>query len=435
MKQTLKTTIGPACVARRAHATRRTRLAHCALCALLSLALIVPCACRARGASDDSASASAGPTTALVNIRYFDGVSNTPVEGAAIVIRGNTIAQAGKAAKVRVPAGATVLDLGGATVLPGFINAHVHHGYVESNLRAWARAGVTTVRDLANLEGDWREGIAWRDARKDNPELARLLIVGPGLKVPNGYGTYAVNSVEETERVVNELADRGVNAIKLTFEDGYGGRRQPKMTEEEYRAAVRVAHARGLKTVGHVTSSDNLALLVKMGVDQVAHMPYETVPPALMKTVIKKKLPVMPTITVFDGYGVASGAKENLARFHKLGGGIIALGDDFGGGAGRFDLGMPIRELLWMKGAGMSEAEVIKSATSVAAEVCGVSNLVGRIKPGLRADLLAVRGDPLTDLKALTDVRLVMRDGVVINDGTPAAENNAPEKPAGGTAN
>jgi len=403
-----------------------------ALGALLVLALFASCACRARGATGDSASLAEGPATALVNIRYFDGVSNKPVEGAAIVIRGNAILAAGKASKVKIPSGATVLDLGGATVLPGFINAHVHHGYVEGNLRAWARAGVTTVRDLANLEGDWREGIAWRDARRDNPELARLLIVGPGLKVPNGYGTYAVNSALETERVVNELADRGVDAIKLTFEDGYGGRRQPKMTKEEYRAAVRVAHARGLKVVGHVTSSDNLALLVEMGVDQVAHMPYETVPPALMKKVIAKRLPVMPTITVFDGYGVSSGAKENLARFHKLGGGIIALGDDFGGGAGRFDLGMPIRELLWMKGAGMSEAEVIKSATSVAADVCGVSKLVGRIKPGLRADLLAVRGDPLTDLKALTDVRLVMRDGVVINDGTPAPEDQASTAPAAG---
>ena len=406
-----------------------------ALGALLVLALFASCACRARGTTGDSASLAEGPATALVNIRYFDGVSNKPVEGAAIIIRGNAIVAAGKASKVKIPSGATVLDLGGATVLPGFINAHVHHGYVESNLRAWARAGVTTVRDLANLEGDWREGIAWRDARRDNPELARFLIVGPGLKVPNGYGTYAVNSVEETERVVNELADRGVDAIKLTFEDGYGGRRQPKMTKEEYRAAVRVAHERGLKVVGHVTSSDNLALLVEMGVDQAAHMPYETVPPALIKKVIAKRIPVMPTITVFDGYGVSSGAKDNLARFHKLGGGIIALGDDFGGGAGRFDLGMPIRELLWMKGAGMSEAEVIKSATSVAADVCGVSKLVGRIKPGLRADLLAVRGDPLTDLKALTDVRLVMRDGVVINDGTPAPEAQEGAAPTTDTGN
>ena len=78
---------------------------------------------------------------------------------------------------------------------------------------------------------------------------------------------------------------------------------------------------------------------------------------------------------------------------------------------------MPLRELQWMKGAGMSGMEVIKSATSVAAEACGVSALVGRIKPGLRADILAVRGDPLADLKAISNVRLVMRDGVVINDG------------------
>lgn len=389
-----------------------------AFAAILTLALFAPCACRAGKATSDSSIPETGPATALVNLRFYDGESDKPVEKGAIVIRGKTIVAAGEASRVAIPEDASIVDLGGATVLPGFINAHVHHGYVESNLRAWARAGVTTVRDLANLEGDWREGIAWRDARKDTPELARLLIVGPGLKVPNGYGTYAVTSAEETARVVNELADRGVNAIKLTFEDGYGGRRQPKMTEEEYREAVRVAHERGLKVVGHVTSSDNLALLVTMGVDQVAHMPYETVPKALMKKVIAKKLPIMPTITVFDGYGVASGARENLARFQKEGGAIIALGDDFGGGAGRFDLGMPIRELLWMKGAGMSEIEVIRSATSVAAKVCGVSNLTGRIKPGLRADLLAVRGNPLADLKALTDVRLVMRDGVVINDGS-----------------
>ncbi len=386
---------------------------------IIAITLFMACACRARNGTGPVPVADVtGPATALVNLRLIDGVSDAPIENAAIVIRGKTIVAAGRVSKVAIPEGAAVIDLAGATVMPGLVNAHVHHGYVEANLRAWARAGVTTVRDLANLEGDWREGIAWRDARRENPEFARLLIVGPGLKVPNGYGTYAVNSVEETERVVNELADRGVDAIKLTFEDGYGGRvRQPKMTEEEYRAAVRVAHERGLTVVGHVTSSDNLALLIKMGVDQVAHMPYETVPKALMKKTIAKKLPIMTTITVFDGYGVGSGAKDNLARFHEEGGAIIALGDDFGGGAGRFDY-MPLRELQWMKGAGMSEMEVIKSATSVAAEVCGVSGLVGKIRPGLRADLLAVRGDPLADLKAIADVRLVMRDGVVINDGT-----------------
>ncbi len=398
------------------HSRFSTIAALFAIAGLLSFIIFVSCSSRARGAND-AVSEAIGPATALVNLRLIDGVSDAPIGNAAIVIRGKTIVASGKAPKVAIPADATVIDLGGATVMPGFINAHVHHGYVEENLRSWARAGVTTVRDLANLEGDWREGISWRDARRDNPEFARLLVVGPGLKVPNGYGTWAVSSMEETERVVNELADRGVDAIKLTFEDGYGGRtRQPKMTEEEYRAAVRVAHKRGLKVVGHVTSSDNLALLVRMGVDQAGHMPYETVPKELMKKVIAKKIPIMTTITVFDGYGVASGAKDNLARFHKEGGAVIALGDDFGGGAGRFDH-MPLRELQWMKGAGMSGMEVIKSATSVAAEVCGVSALVGRIKPGLRADILAVRGDPLADLKAISNVRLVMRDGVVINDG------------------
>jgi len=333
-------------------------------------------------------------------------------------VRDGIIIAAGKESKVTIPEGASRVDLGGATVMPGFINAHVHHGYKEENLRSWAMAGVTTVRDLANLDMPYLEGIELRNRLRGDPSLARLLVAGPGLTVPGGYGTRYLSSTAETEAAVNELADLGVDVIKLTFEDGYAGRHNmPKMTEAEYRAAVRVAHARHLKVIGHVTSSDNLKTLIEMGVDQIAHLPYDTVPDAIMKKAIARKLPVMPTITVFDGFGVSSGARGNLARFHSAGA-IIALGDDYGGGPGRFELGMPMREVAWMKGAGMSGIEVIKSCTSVAARVCGVEDIVGSIRPGLRADLLAVRGDPLADLAALTDIRLVMRDGVIINDGT-----------------
>ncbi len=101
---------------------------------------------------------------------------------AVVVIGGNRILAAGRRTEVAVPASATVIDVSGATILPGFINAHVHGGYDEANLKAWAQAGVTAVRDLG--VAPWDDAFVRRDAFRRDPVNARLVAAGPLVTVP-----------------------------------------------------------------------------------------------------------------------------------------------------------------------------------------------------------------------------------------------------------
>ena len=125
------------------------------------------------------------PILVLAGGTLVDGNGGPPMPDAVVMIRGNRILAVGRRADAAIPAAARVIDVTGATILPGFINAHVHAGYNAANLKAWAQAGVTTVRDLG--VAPWDDAFVRRDALLRDPANARLVAAGPLVTVSGGY--------------------------------------------------------------------------------------------------------------------------------------------------------------------------------------------------------------------------------------------------------
>jgi imidazolonepropionase-like amidohydrolase len=131
---------------------------------------------------------------------------------------------------------------------------------------------------------------------------------------------------------------------------------------------------------------------------------------------VEKNIALTPTFTVFRNYGAPlDGMRENLRRFSALGG-IIALGNDYGGGPGDFEMGIPFFELEQMQQSGMTPMQIIVASTKNAALVSNIRNEVGTVEVGKIADLLIVTGDPLQELSVLKEVRMVIHNGQIIRD-------------------
>jgi imidazolonepropionase-like amidohydrolase len=311
------------------------------------------------------------------------------------------------------------VDAGGAFILPGFINAHVHYGFDEGNLQTWAQGGVTTVRDEAIISrGTSLEAwMMFRDRVNDSAVYARLVSAGYMITVPGGYGDLFVDSPQDARAKVTEQIDAGVDAIKVSLEDGYAGTHGlPKLTPEELAAIVAAAHERGVPVSGHVTQGEYIQAMLDAGVDDIAHVPYDYVAEAVLQQMVDRDVYLIPTFTVYRNYNAPVGnCADIVGHFVELGG-HVALGNDYGGGPGEFELGIPMYEIEMMSVAGMTPMQIIVAGTRNAAHVIGMDDELGTIEAGKLADLLLVAGDPLQDLQSLTEIRMVIHNGVVIRD-------------------
>ena len=369
-------------------------------------------------------SSSESATLALIHGLLIDGTGTDPIEDAVVVIRGGRIVAAGPGSEVEIPEGAEVIDVGGAAILPGFINAHVHRGYDESNLRAWAQEGVTTVRDLGTSSGWQSSGPAVFDERDrlNRDDLnARLVAVGPIVTTIGGYGGYAVTSPEDARAKVNGLIDAGADVIKIAIEDDLQGRQWPMLAPEEIAAIVETAHARGVRVAAHVSRSEHVQLAIDAGVDDVNHMAVDSVSADRLNRMVELGMAWVPTLELWHGVSQRYGldwdriAAQNLLRFVELGG-IVALGTDFAGFTTSFDLGMPITEIRLMSDAGMSPMQIIEAATRNAATVCGLGDELGTIEEGKIADVIVIDGNPLEDIELFKSILIVIHNGTVIRD-------------------
>ncbi len=358
-------------------------------------------------------------TLALVNGTLVDGTGAEPIPDAVLIIKGERIVAVGSKDEVEIPRGARVIDLKGNTILPGFINAHVHFGFNEENLQAWAYGGVTTVRDESILSDEsLEELIAFRDSAALDPMNARLISAGYMMTVPDGYGELFVASPEEARRKVFEQLDAGVDMIKLSMEDGYAGQSGlPKLTDEELDAIISASHERGALVSGHITQVEYLEILVEAGVDDIAHITYDVVSDETWREMVAKGIYMTPTFTVFKNYGAPiSTCVLNLRNFVEQGG-QVALGNDYGGGPGKFELGIPMYEIEQMSAAGMTPMQIILASTKNAAHVLGIEDEAGTLEAGKIADVLVVSGNPLEDLQNLASIRMVIHNGTIIRDG------------------
>jgi imidazolonepropionase-like amidohydrolase len=360
---------------------------------------------------------------ALVGGTLIDGTGADPLPDAAVTIREGRITAAGTSTQVDIPETTQVIDVRGATILPGFINAHVHGSYDEDTLKAWAKGGVTTVRDMATGRSP-KDAFAFRDSVRDNLQCARLVAAGQMVTVPGGYpiARWGVNSItitspEDARQKVNQLLDDGADFVKIPLESGViFGQSMPMLSPEEAAAIVETAHARGTLVSAHVSVTQDLEKALDAGVDDIAHMVTDKLPDELVTRMIETGTYWVPTIELWKGvgYGLGRYVVDNLRRFVEAGG-KVALGTDYAGAPDvDFDLGMPIHEIEWMQEAGMTPLQIIVAATRHAAHVCNLDQEIGTLEVGKAADILVVDGDPLEDIHALTKARRVLREGATV---------------------
>jgi imidazolonepropionase-like amidohydrolase len=360
---------------------------------------------------------SATATLALVHGELIDGTGAAPVADATVVIATDKIVAVGPAASTPVPSGVQTVDLHGAAILPGFINAHVHEAFDKANLKAWAEGGVTTVRDESATPETVQGLKALKADIATDPHLARLVSMGSMLKSPGGYGQREVTSADNARQVVLDEIASGVDGIKIANEDGYAGQTGlPKLTPEELKAIVDTAHAHGLPVSGHITSGGYMMTLLEAGVDDIAHGPIDYLPDGAVEWMVAHDTYLTPTFSVYKSYGTSLWALEQSIGQLSSAGVHIALGNDYGGGPGEFELGIPMIEIEEMAASGMTPMQIIEASTRNGAHELRLDSQVGTVATGKVADLLVVAGDPLADLEALRNVSLVVHNGTIIRD-------------------
>jgi imidazolonepropionase-like amidohydrolase len=331
--------------------------------------------------------------------RLFDGV-RVIRGGASVEVRAGRIVAAGK---MRVPTSARVVQLGNATIMPGFIDLHVHE-----SPSVLLRDGVTTTRNVGEDASILRPPYA----AKGYP---RIVAAGPLITVPGGYPTRRdpaiadpVKSSAEGVAEVDKLVGKGAALIKIALEDG-GDNTLPMLSVAEVQAIVAEAHRLHRIVTAHVLEGPGLAIALAGGVDELAHMPCEDVTSDQMTTLLQRHIPVVGTLHV-DQLFVALGSRcrdglANAKSFVRSGGELL-YGTDIPAVPPALDL----TELGLMQQAGLSALQVMQAATSKASVEVAMSPL-GTLRPNAPADLWAVKGDPTQSLRLLGKPIYVMARG------------------------
>ena len=381
----------------------------------------------------------AEPSFLLKPARVFDGEAMH--DGWAVLVVGEKIAAAGPAAGIKGPADATVVDLAGQTLLPGLIDAHSHvllHPYSETSwndqvaheslalrvaratnhLRHTLLAGFTTIRDLGT-EGAGYADVGLKQAVEQGiipgPRMLVVTraIVATGSYGPKGYaaewpvpqGAEEADGTDNLIRVVRDQIGHGADWVKVYADYRWDPRGQaaPTFSLEELKLIVDTARSSGRAVSAHATTPEGMRRAILAGVETIEHGTGGT--PEIFKLMKEHGVVLVPTLAAT---GDRPGARESFQA-------ALAAGVTIGSGSdvGVFAHGDNARELDRMVEFGLTPVAALRAATSVDARVLHLEDRIGRVAPGLLADLIAVAGDPAADISALHRVGFVMKGGVV----------------------
>jgi imidazolonepropionase-like amidohydrolase len=420
------------------------------------------------------AAAQAAPRVVVIKAaRVIDVEAGRALADQAVVVENDRITMAGPLAAIQVPAGATTIDLGAATLLPGLADCHSHllsamRGRRTTgenilvtvaettasqrallgagNAREALEAGITTVRNVGHsgVDGD----AALRDAINEG------LVPGPRMQAatrkltpPGGQALalrhelaravvdlefLAVGGVEDARRAVREALFSGADVVKVVMDV------PPRsLAADEIKAIVAEAHRSGVRVAAHATTAAGIADAVEAGVDSIEHGDEAT--DASLAAMAKKGIALVVTAwgagTVRDVYAKSlflnerdkaevegfiaawtAGNKALVARARKAGVRMAAGSDMWFRYPDKTRGEATVLAFEGLQDAGMTPAEVLRAATVECARVMGWEDRIGTIAAGRYADLIAVDGDPLADAKALERVSFVMKGGVVVRD-------------------
>jgi imidazolonepropionase-like amidohydrolase len=390
--------------------------------------------------------------------RLIDGKSDTPIANALILVEADKIVSVTPGGSA--PAGVPLIDLSKATVLPGFVDTHTHvllQGDITEedydaqllkesipyrailaarNARIALEHGFTTIRDL-ETEGamyadvDVKKAIANGEVPGPRMQVATRAMTPTGMYPLLGYswelkvpiGVQYVDGADGARKAVREQVMYGADWIKYYsdrryhFESDGVLHSMVNFTDEEAKAIVDETHRLGKKAAAHAIGSDGIAAALRAGVDTVEHG--DGLTDALIDEIAKKGVYWVPTIIV--GAYVAPGRGGNWTKMVDLEKAAfqkalkknvkIALGTDAGG----FDWKElnEAKEFEYYVNYGMTPMQAIRSGTVVPAELLGWSDKIGTIEPGKWADIVAVSGDPLSDITELQRVKFVLKGGTV----------------------
>ncbi|MBI5856798.1 MAG: amidohydrolase family protein [Sphingobacteriales bacterium] len=387
--------------------------------------------------------------------RVFDGEQMQT--GWVVLLKNNKIEEAGSMS-FKLPADTKIIELKGMTLLPGLIEGHSHlflHPYNETSwddqvlkesraertaravnhANATLMAGFTTVRDLGT-EGAMYDDVGLKKAIEKGvvpgPRMiiATRAIVAKGTYGPRSssadvvlpQGAAEVSNANEMMEEVRTEIGKGADLIKIYADYRWGKNSEsaPTFTEEEITTAVKIANSSNRPVVAHAATPEGMRRAIMAGVSTIEHGDNGTL--EVFKLMKEKGVALCPTLAAGDAIQQYRGWKRGVdpepkSITEKKKSFQLALQADvticMGGDVGVYIHGDNTREMELMVEYGMKPMDVLKSATSVNAEVFGYADKIGRIKKGLLADIIAVEGDPSTDIKNIRKIKLVIKDGVI----------------------